>query len=423
MKTMIVLVGLNHKTAPLAVREKIFAGCREDVNLLADLLSINGVREILHLATCNRVELVASIDETRAAVTALKSFLAKYGGLTDDEASSCLYAYRGEEAIRHLFRVASSLDSLVMGEAQILGQVKDAYRRALAQNATGIALNRLMHRAFRTAKRVRTETGIAANPVSVSFAAVELAKKIFGTLSGKKTLVIGAGEMAELTCTHLIGNGAEDMTVANRSQAQAELLAEKYRGKAVGLDTLDEALCDADIVISSTGAPSYIVTGDMIRRCLRKRKNRLLFLVDIAVPRDIDPAADGIENVYLYNIDDLQDIVDENMKNRRRESLKAQQIVGEEVAQYINWLKELEAVPTIVSLRSKAEGIVKMELEKASGWMGNLDNGNREKVEALVNGIVNKILHAPVTVMKEESAEFDSQDIVAAARQLFRLDD
>ncbi len=420
---MIVLVGLNHRTAPLAVRERLFAGCQEEVNLLGDLRAIDGVREVLHLYTCNRVELVASVDETPEIMDTLKSFLARYGGLTDDEAASCLYGYRDEEAIKHLFRVTSSLDSLVMGEAQILGQVKDAYRQALAQNATGIALNRLMHRAFRTAKRVRTETGIAANPVSVSFAAVELAKKIFGTLSGKKTLIIGAGEMAELTCTHLIGNGAEEITVANRSLAQAELLAEKYSGKAVGLSALDEALCDADIVISSTGAPSYIVTEDMVRHCLRKRKNRLLFLVDIAVPRDIDPAADGIENVYLYNIDNLQDIVDENIKNRRRESIMAERIVQEEVAQYASWLKELEAVPTIVSLRSKAEGIVRMEMAKAENWMSQLEIEDREKVDALVNGIVNKILHAPMAVMKEESAEFHSQDIVAAARQLFRLDD
>ena len=420
---MIVLVGLNHKTAPLAVRERLFAGCQGEVNLLAELLAIDGVREILHLFTCNRVELVASVDETSAAVEALKSFLAKYGGLSNGEASSCLYGYRDDKAIKHLFRVTSSLDSLVMGEAQILGQVKDAYRQALALNATGIALNRLMHRAFRTAKRVRTETGIAANPVSVSFAAVELAKKIFGTLSGKKILIIGAGEMAELTCAHLIGNGAEDIIVANRSLAQAELLAEKYHGRAMGLTALDEALCDADIVISSTGAPSYVVTQDMVRHCLRKRKNRLLFLVDIAVPRDIDPAADDIENVYLYNIDNLQDIVDENVKNRRREALKAEEIIKEEVAQYANWLKELEAVPTIVSLRGKAEGIVSAELEKARSWMGNLENTDREKVEALVNSIVKKILHAPVAVMKEESVEFNSKDIVAAARQLFRLDD
>lgn len=420
---MILLVGLNHKTAPLAVRERLFAGCQEQVNLLADLLAIDGVREILHLSTCNRVELVTSVDETPQAMGALKSSLARYGGLTDDEAASCLYGYRDEEAIKHLFRVTSSLDSLVMGEAQILGQVKEAYRQALTQNATGIALNRLMHRAFRTAKRVRTETGIAANPVSVSFAAVELAKKIFGTLTGKKILIVGAGEMAELTCTHLIGNGVEEITVANRSLAQAEMLAEKYHGKAMGLNTLDEGLMDADIVISSTGAPSYIVTEDMIRQCLHKRKNRLLFLIDIAVPRDIDPAADGIENVYLYNIDNLQDIVDENIKNRRRESIKAEEIIREEVAQYTNWLKELEAVPTIVSLRSKAESIVRMEMAKAENWMSQMEIEERQKVDALVNGIVNKILHAPMAVMKEESAEFNSHDIVAAARQLFRLDE
>lgn len=419
---MIALVGLNHRTAPLAVRERLFAGCQEREDILADLLAADGVREILHLSTCNRIEIVASTDMVLETIHGLKSYLASRGGLTAEEAN-CLYGYQDEEAIRHLFRVTSSLDSLVMGEAQILGQVKDAYRQALEKNATGIALNRLMHRAFRTAKRVRTETGIAANPVSVSFAAVELAKKIFGVLGGKKILVIGAGEMAELTCTHLIGNGAEDITVANRSMAQAEALAEKYHGQALGLAALDEALCGADIVISSTGAPSYVITAEMIRHCLRKRKNRLLFLVDIAVPRDIDPAADGIENVYLYNIDNLQDIVDENIRNRRRESLKAEQIIVEEVAQYLSWLKELEAVPTIVSLRSKAEGIVRMELTKAGSWMGNLDNTDREKIAALVHGIVNKILHAPMAAMKEESAEFKSRDIVAAARQLFKLDD
>jgi len=420
---MIVLVGLNHKTAPLSVRERLFAGCEQKANLLGELSAIDGVVEILHLSTCNQVELVAAVEDTPQILEAIKSFLAHSGNLTAQEAAACLYGYQNEEAIRHLFRVASSLDSLVMGEAQILGQVKEAFRRAMAENYTGIALNRLMHRAFRTAKRVRTETGIAANPVSVSFAAVELAKKIFGTLAAKKVLVIGAGEMAELTVTHLIGNGAEDITVANRTVALAEVLAEKYHGKAIGLAGLNEALCDADIVISSTGAPEYIITEEMIRNCLRKRKNRLLFLIDIAVPRDIDPAADNIGNVYLYNIDNLQDIVDENIKNRHREALKAEEIVQEEVAQYSRWLKELKVVPTIVSLRSKAESIVRMEMVKAQGWMSKFENGDREKVEALVNGIVNKILHAPVVVMKEESTEYNAQDIVAAVRQLFRLDE
>ncbi len=419
---MIILIGLNHKTAPLAVRERLFADCEEENNLLPEFLAIEGVTEVLFLSTCNRVEVVAVIDDNPETADKLKKALMKKGGLADDEAT-CLYIYRDDEAIKHLFRVTASLDSLVMGEAQILGQVKEAYRQALAQNSSGVALNRLMHRSFRTAKRVRTETEIAANPVSVSFAAVELAKKILGTLTGKKILVVGAGEMAELTGTHLIGNKAEDITVVNRSLVQAAALAEKFHGRAAGLDNLDEALSHADIVISSTGAPSYIITESMILQALSKRKNRLLFLIDIAVPRDIDPSVDNIENVYLYNIDNLQNIVDENIKNRRREALKAEKIVDEEVTLYSNWLKELEAVPTIISLRTKAEGIVRAEMEKAQGWMSSIENGDKEKIEALVKGIVNKILHAPVAVMKEESAEFNSQDIVAAVRQLFRLDE
>ena len=420
---MILLIGLNHKTAPLAVREKLFAGCEEKQNLLSDVLRLRGVQETLYISTCNRVELVAVMDGEEETIQTPKSFLAQSGGLTDQEVADCLYVYRDAEAVRHLFRVAASLDSLVMGETQILGQVKDAYRQAMAQNATGLVLNRLMHRSFRTAKRVRTETAIAANPVSVSFAAVELAKKIFGSLAGKKILLIGAGEMAELTGVHLIGNGAEEITVANRSEAQGTALAGKFHGKAILLDDLDAALCDADIVISSTGAARYVVTEERIRHSMRKRKNRLLFLIDIAVPRDIEPTADGIENVYLYNIDNLQDIVDENMKGRKKEALKAEAIVEEEVIHYNNWLKELEAVPTIVSLRAKAEGIVRVEMEKSSGWMQKLSEEDREKVDSLVKSVVNKILHTPVTVMKEESSEVSSKEIVAAVRQLFRLDE
>ena len=420
---MILLIGLNHKTAPIAVREKLFAGCEEKKNLLPDLLGLAGVQESLYISTCNRVELVCVMDGEGETIQGLKQFLSQSGGLTDQEAADCLYVYRDAEAVRHLFRVAASLDSLVMGETQILGQVKDAYRQALAQNATGLVLNRLMHRSFRTAKRVRTETAIAANPVSVSFAAVELAKKIFGSLAGKKILLIGAGEMAELTGMHLIGNGAEEITVANRSPAQAEALAGKFHGKAILLDDLEAALIDADIVISSTGAARYVVTEESIRHSMRKRKNRLLFLIDIAVPRDIEPAADSVENVYLYNIDNLQDIVDENMKVRKKEALKAEAIVEEEVILYNNWIKELEAVPTIVSLRAKAEGIVRKELEKSLGWMQKLSDDDREKVDNLVKSVVNKILHAPVTVMKEESSEVSSKGIVDAVRQLFRLDD
>ena len=420
---MIVLIGLNHKTAPIAVREKVFAGCQEEKDLLASLRSLSGVGEVLHLSTCNRVEIIASVDEPEDAVKNLSDFLATSGGLTEAEAASCIYKCYDEEAVRHIFRVASSLDSLVMGETQILGQVKDAYRQALAQNATGVVLNRLMHCSFRAAKRVRSETAIAVNPVSVSFAAVELAKKIFGTLAGKKILLIGAGEMAELTGTHLIGNGAEEIIVANRSLSQASLLAEKFHGEAVSLDALEAKLIEADIVISSTGAPAYIITADLIRKIHHQRRNRLLFLIDIAVPRDIDPATSSLENVYLYNIDNLQDIVDENMNVRKKEAIKAEVIVEEEITRYVSWQKEQESVPTIVSLRNKAGEIVKAEMDKAAGWMHNLDKEEQEKVDNLVNSIVNKLLHTPVSALKEESSEFSSKDIVATARRLFRLDE
>jgi glutamyl-tRNA reductase len=420
---MIVLIGLNHKTAPIAVREKVFAGCQEEKNLLASLRSLSGVGEVLYLSTCNRVEIIASVDAPEDAVKNLSDFLAMSGGLSETEAASCIYKCYDEEAVRHIFRVASSLDSLVMGETQILGQVKDAYRQALAQNATGVVLNRLMHCSFRAAKRVRSETAIAVNPVSVSFAAVELAKKIFGTLAGKKILLIGAGEMAELTGTHLIGNGAEEIIVANRSLTQASLLAEKFHGEAVSLDALEAKLIEADIVISSTGAPAYIITADLIRKIHHQRRNRLLFLIDIAVPRDIDPASSSLENVYLYNIDNLQDIVDENMNVRKKEAIKAELIVDEEITRYVSWQKEQESVPTIVSLRKKAGEIVKAEMDKASGWMHNLDKEEQEKVDNLVNSIVNKLLHTPVAALKEESSEFSSRDIVATARRLFRLDE
>ena len=386
------------------------------------LRSIGGVEEVLYLSTCNRVEIIASIAEDGLALKDLRTFLAKNGSLTDQEAAGCFYEYRGEEAVRHIFRVASSLDSMVMGEAQILGQVKEAYREALEKYATGVILNRLMHCSFRAAKRVRSETGIAINPVSVSHAAVELAKKIFGSLDGKKILLIGAGEMAELTGTQLIERGAQSIIVANRSLGQAEILAEKFHGEAATLDALEAKLIEADIVISSTGALDFIVTADMLRKIHHQRRNRLLFLIDIAVPRDIEPAASELENVYLYNIDNLQDIVDENMHIRKREAIKAEAIIDEEVVRFVNWQKELESVPTIVSLRNKAEDLVKAEMEKASGWMNDLKKEDQEKIEILVNSIVNKVLHSPVTVMKEESSDISSRDIVAAVRRLFRLD-
>ncbi|MGV8058117.1 MAG: glutamyl-tRNA reductase [Smithellaceae bacterium] len=420
---MITLIGLNHKTAPLAVREKLFAGCQEENNLLSELVAMDGVREAMYLSTCNRIEVLACVDGQSDTVQKLCDLLTKNGGLTQKESTDCIYAYCDEEAVRHLFRVASSLDSQVMGETQILGQVKNAYRQALEKNFTGVVINRLLHRAFRTAKRVRSETAIAVNPVSVSFAAVTLAKKIFGSLTGKKVLLIGAGEMAELTGMHLVTSGVAEIIIANRSPGQALTLAEKFHGRALSLDALEEALIEADIVISSTGAPSYVVSADLIRQIHHKRKNRLLFLIDVAVPRDVDPLSGNVENVYLYNIDNLQDIVDENMDVRKKEACKAETIVEEEVKRYVDWVCELEAVPTIVLLRSKVEGIVQVEMAKAKPWLKELNAGDQQKVEILVNSIVNKLLHHPVTALKEESSEFDSANIAALTRQLFHLDE
>jgi glutamyl-tRNA reductase len=335
----------------------------------------------------------------------------------------CIYLYFDHEAVRHLFRVASSIDSLVMGEPQILGQVKDAYRTSVEHNATGVLLNKVIHHAFRTAKRVRTETGIASNAVSVSFAAVELAKKIFGSLIGKSILLIGTGEMSELAAKHLINNGVEKIFIANRTYARAVQMADDFHGAAVEFDKLPEKLQDIDIVISSTGAPGYVINAATVEAALRRRKNRLLFLIDIAVPRDIDPAAGEIENVYLYNIDNLQDIVDSNLKSRRKEADKAESIIDEELSKYMEWYDTLEVVPTIVSLREKMESIIRGELAKSGYWMVNLTEGERRNIEMLANSIINKVLHDPITGLKEESRDNGALPYIAAIRRLFGLDD
>ena len=334
----------------------------------------------------------------------------------------CLYLHFDHEAVRHLFRVASSIDSMVMGEPQILGQVKDAYRRAVEYNTTGIILNRILHHAFRTAKRVRTETGIAGNAVSVSFAAVELAKKIFGNLKGKTILLIGAGEMSELAAKYLVNNAVDHILVANRTYEKALQMAEEFHGTAIEFDRLAEKIQEADIVISSTGASGYVITSSMIEAALRRRKNRLLFLIDIAVPRDIDPEAGNIDNVYLYNIDNLQNIVDENLKSRKREAERAEIIIEEEVVKYREWYNALEVVPTIISLRQKMEGIVKAELAKSASWMQNLTHEERNNIEMMADAIINKILYGPITGLKEESREQSALPYIAAVKRLFGLE-
>ena len=421
-KMQIVLVGMNHKTAPLAIRERLALSCGDASRAVADVRGIPQVNEALYLSTCNRVEVLAHLKEGTAGIDALRSFILAHGNLSPDELEECLYVYRDDKAARHLFRVAASLDSMVMGEPQILGQVKEAYRQSVRQGASGILINKLLHHAFRVAKRVRTETAIASNAVSVSYAAVELAKKIFGRLEGKTILLVGAGEMSELAARHLLKNGAGKIVVVNRTLENAVRLAEEFQGVPEEFDRLEEQLEEADIVISSTGASGYVVTEAMVRTALRRRKNRFLFLIDIAVPRDIDPAAGEIDNVYLYNIDHLQEIVDGNMKTRMREAEKAERIVEEETLRFTEWLNTLEVVPTIRSLKDRADAIIGGEIEKSLSWIRDLRDADRERVEILVHSVVNKMLHDPLTSLKDASQDDGVLAYVAAVRDLFRLD-
>jgi glutamyl-tRNA reductase len=418
----IILIGMNHKTAPVTLREKLSLMCDRADTPLHELKRIGPVSEAMYLATCNRVEVLARIGDGEEGVEQLMAFILSHGNLTPEELRSCLYVYRDDDAVRHLFRVASSLDSMIMGEPQILGQVKDAYRNSVEHKASGIILNKLLHHAFRVAKRVRTETGIATNAVSVSFAAVELAKKIFGSLDGKSVLVIGAGEMSELAARHLMTNGVSRIIVANRTYENAVRMARDFHGEPIGFDLLDAKLRDVDIVISSTAAPGYVITHEAVASALRRRKNRLMFMIDIAVPRDIDPEVGAIDNVYLYNIDNLQEIVDDNMKGRLKEAEKAESIILQETGNFSNWLTTLKVVPAIVSLRKKAEEIIAGELERSGAWVRNLDDDDREKVRIMASSIVNKILHDPITALKEESVNGGADPYVAAVLRLFKLE-
>jgi glutamyl-tRNA reductase len=417
----LVLMGMNHKSAPLDIRERLQLSCREADRTLPELMRLTEVREAICLATCNRVEVIARVTDGEQAVAALKSFIYSQGNLDIPEMERCLYIYRDLEAVRHLFRVTASLDSMVMGEPQILGQMKEAYRTAVDCRTTGVLLNRLSHHAFQVAKRVRTETGIAGNAVSVSYAAVELAKKIFGALKGKAILLIGAGEMSELAARHLVRQGVGRVLIANRTYARAEEMAALFQGEPVPFERFPEFLPEVDIVIASTGAPGYVLTKEMVVSALRRQRNRQLFLIDIAVPRDIDPATGEIDNVYLYNIDHLQDVVDTNREMRKAEATKAEAIIAEEVMAFEKWFNALSVVPTIVALRGKMERIVQGEMEKSARWIGGLDAEERSRIEWLAASIVNKILHDPIIGLKEESRERDELPYVAAVRRLFKL--
>jgi len=422
MKAQIVNIGMNHETAPVELRECIAADPESTRRVLGALRDLPCVREGLFLSTCNRIEVLFTSDKVAEAKEEILSLISGLGKVQSEALARCFYSLENLEAVRHIFRVASSLDSMVVGEPQILGQIKEAYQRATKEKTSGVIVNRLMHRAFHVAKRVRTETGICASAVSISYAAVELAKKIFHSLEEKQVLLIGAGEMAELAARHLVNNGISSMIVANRTFERAVAVAERFNAKPVSFDEIDRELFDVDIVICSTASPEHVITFEKVKKSLRKRRNRPLFFIDIAVPRDVEPRVNNLANVYVYDIDDLKGVIALNVEQRKREAVRAERIVQEEVLRFGQWLNTLSVVPTIVALQEKADAIIQAELKKSNSLLGHLNDGQKEAVEVLARSIAEKVLNDPILFLKRRAERAAVDTYLDVARRLFNLD-
>ena len=423
----ILLLGMNHKSAPLDVRERF--AIDDPTPMLQKLVACDEIDEAVVVSTCNRVELVVTTHQPEAARLRLMRALAepiRAGGgdglLAGRALDDFVYEYADGDAIRHVFRVASSIDSMVVGEPQILGQLKDAYRVAVEAGACGAVLSRLFQRAFSTAKRVVNETRIAERPVSVARVAVDLAAQIFEDLAGKSALLVGAGEMIERALVALQGEGLSQVRVANRTRAHADELARRFSASAHGLDELEELLAQADVVLTCIGGSEPLIDVARVRRALEQRRRRPLFLIDIGVPRNVEPAVNELEAAFLYDIDDLQDVASANVDERRRETIRAEDIVQEEEQHFAGWLAALHAVPTIRHLRARAESIRTAELERALGRL-ELGEDGRDRVDALTRAIVNKILHAPLARLRDGTDREEGLAMLEAARRLFALDD
>ncbi|HHL39820.1 MAG TPA: glutamyl-tRNA reductase [Deltaproteobacteria bacterium] len=419
----LVIVGLNHRSSPVEIREKVSFPADGIAEPLGRLTNHYGLNEAVIISTCNRVEIVAAVGDMEKGAWQIKGFISDYHGVPIEELDDHLYVHRGEDAVRHLFRVASSLDSMVMGEPQILGQVKEAYSHAVGCKTAGLVMNKLFHKTFSVAKRIRTETRIGASAVSISFAAVELARKIFGSLAGRSVMLVGAGEMAELAARHLLSDGVSGIFVANRTYSRAVEMARGFGGKAIMFREFTHYLKEVDIVIASTGARSFIIRPEEIEGVMRERKQRPMFFIDISVPRNIDPLVNNIDNAYVYDIDDLQGVVEANLRERAREAGEAEAIIDEEIGNFYRWVKSLDVVPTIIALNRRFESIRRAELEKALASMGGLTAKQKKVLDAMSAAIVKKILHAPVTHLKREAHTVEGDFFVEAARRLFDLEE
>ena len=413
------LIGVNHKTAPVEVRERLAIPDRKLPEALQQLLRVPGVGEGMILSTCNRVEVLA---QTTNGSTDLRQFLAQYFSVEPASYESHLYEYRQHHAVRHVFRVASSLDSMIVGEPQILGQVKEAYATARAAGAVQSYLDLLLTRAFAVAKRVRTETAVGSSSVSVASVAVELAGKIFGSLHGKHVCLVGAGKMSELAARHLLAQGAGPIFVTNRTYDRAVALAASFGGEVIRFDDLYNNCDRADIVITSTGAPVAIFKREHGEMFLARRRNRPMFFIDIAVPRDVDPEMNKLDGIFVYDIDDLQGAVTSHVEGRKREAARAETIIEVEVERFQARLQTLHVVPTIISLQDQFETIRQAELDRVRGRLGKLSPEQDAAIEALSRGIVNKILHTPIRSLKSAAAGPEITTLVDSFRKIFDLE-
>jgi glutamyl-tRNA reductase len=413
----LLLVGTSHHVAPVEVRERLCFGAEVDGDVAARLAGADG--EAVGLSTCNRVCLYLAHADLEVAEERARAVLAALSRLSEDELAPALYVRVDEAAALHLFRVAAGLDSLVPGEAQILGQVRAAFETADRVGAAGPVLHRLFRQALHAGKRVRAETGIGENPASVSSAAADLASRVFDDLPARTVLLLGAGKVGELAAANLITRGARRLVVANRSPERAEQLAERFGGRAASLDTAEAELANADIVIASTGSRGLVLTAEQAARAIRRRRGRPVFLIDIAVPRDLDPAINDLDGCYLYDIDDLERVVEASVAGRREEATRAEAIVAAEAEAFRLWQRSLDVVPAIASLRRRAEEIRERELARAK--LGDLSPTQRSAVESLTAQIVNKLLHLPTVRLKEAAAGANGPVYAETVRRLFDL--
>ena len=418
----VFLTGLSYKTAPVEVRERLAFADSILPEALDQMRACPGVEEVVILSTCNRVEIAVSTSNELAAQQILE-FFASNRGLDVAWLRPFLYSFEDREAIRHLFRVAASLDSMVLGEPQILGQLKAAYAAAKDRGAVNGFLDSVLTRAFTVAKRVRSETEIGRSAVSVSYAAIELAKQIFGELRSKTILLIGAGKMSELAARHLHRAGCARILVTNRTRSRADEMAALVEGQVIDYESFPARLPEMDIVITSSRAPDYLLRKDDMRQVLRKRQNRPIFLIDIAVPRNIDPAVDELENIYLYDIDDLGREVEANRKARQKEAEQAEQIIEEEIERLFAKMRAREVAPVIVSLQAHLEELSKAEMDRVRGKLGALTPQQEEALAAYTRGLLNKIAHGPLTEIRRAATQPEGDRILTLIRRMFRLED